>query len=147
MTRFFMTIPEAVTLVVQAGAMGGRGQVYVLDMGDPVSILELARTMIRLAGQEGRVDIRFVGTRPGEKLHEELWNDGETVHATTHPKINRATREPVDADWLDGELNALEALVEEGDTLELVSRLATAVRAPQRTAAAASPERSLAREQ
>jgi FlaA1/EpsC-like NDP-sugar epimerase len=76
--------------------------------------------------------IEFIGTRPGEKLHEELWNDGETVHATPHPKINRATRVPVDAGWLDEELNALERLVEEGDTLELVSRLATIVRAPLR---------------
>jgi FlaA1/EpsC-like NDP-sugar epimerase len=135
MTRYFMTIPEAASLVVQAGAIGGRGDVYVLDMGEPVGILDLANTMIRLAGQEGRIEIKFVGTRPGEKLHEELWNDGETVHATSHPKISRATREPVDGAWLEEELNALERLVEEGDTLELVSRLATIVRAPQRVAA------------
>ncbi|HWH04941.1 MAG TPA: nucleoside-diphosphate sugar epimerase/dehydratase, partial [Gaiellaceae bacterium] len=78
MTRYFMTIPEAVQLVVQAGAIGGQGQVFVLDMGEPVRIVELAENMIRLSGRED-VAISFVGTRPGEKLHEELWNDGETV--------------------------------------------------------------------
>jgi FlaA1/EpsC-like NDP-sugar epimerase len=145
MTRYFMTIPEAASLVVQAGAIGGRGDVYVLDMGEPVGILDLANTMIRLAGQEGRIEIKFVGTRPGEKLHEELWNDGETVHPTPHPKISRATRAPIDRSWLDDELNVLEKLVEEGDTLELVSRLAMIVRAPQRAEALdPSRQRSLA---
>ena len=131
MTRYFMTIPEASSLVVQAGAIGGRGEVYVLDMGEPVRIVDLAENMIRLSGR-GDVKIDFVGTRPGEKLHEELWNDGETVHPTSHAKISRATREPVEPGWLDEELNVLERLVEEGDTLELVSRLATIVRAPVR---------------
>jgi FlaA1/EpsC-like NDP-sugar epimerase len=131
MTRYFMTIPEASSLVVQAGAIGGRGEVYVLDMGEPVKIVELAENMIRLSGRTD-VKIEFVGTRPGEKLHEELWNDGETVHPTAHPKISRATRAPVDAAWLSEELNELQRLVDEGDTLELVSRLATIVRAPVR---------------
>ncbi|HET9674354.1 MAG TPA: nucleoside-diphosphate sugar epimerase/dehydratase [Gaiellaceae bacterium] len=134
MTRYFMTIPEASSLVVQAGAIGGRGEVYVLDMGEPVKIVELAENMIRLSGQTD-VQIEFVGTRPGEKLHEELWNDGETVHPTTHPKISRATRAPVDPAWLSEELNELQRLVDEGDTLELVSRLATIVRAPVRASA------------
>src|SRR3712207_2746879 len=134
MTRYFMTIPEAASLVVQAGSIGGRGEVYVLDMGDPVNIVELARNMIRLSGKEPDRDVAidFVGARPGEKLHEELWNEGETVHATPHPKISRATSAPVDAAWLDDQLNTLERLVAEGDTLEVVSRLATIVRAPQR---------------
>ena len=135
MTRYFMTIPEASSLVVQAGAIGGRGEVYVLDMGDPVKIVDLAENMIRLSGRTD-VQIEFVGTRPGEKLHEDLWNTGETVHPTAHSKISRATREPVDAVWLEEELNVLERLVEEGDTLELVSRLATIVKAPVR----ASPQ-------
>jgi FlaA1/EpsC-like NDP-sugar epimerase len=134
MTRYFMTIPEAASLVVQAGAIGGRGEVYVLDMGEPVKIVELAENMIRLSGQTD-VQIEFVGTRPGEKLHEELWNTGETVHPTTHAKISRATREPIDAAWLAEELNELQRLVDEGDTLELVSRLATIVRAPVRASA------------
>jgi FlaA1/EpsC-like NDP-sugar epimerase len=89
MTRYFMTIPEAVSLIVQAGAMGGRGRIFVLDMGEPVSILDLANNMIRLSGkQPGKdVEVRFIGTRAGEKIHEELWNDGETTEPTTHPKI------------------------------------------------------------
>src|SRR5947209_8270821 len=84
MTRFFMTIPEASSLVVQAGAMGGRGQVYVLDMGEPVKILDLARQMIHLSGKdESQVPIAFVGARAGEKLHEELWNQDEAVGPTS----------------------------------------------------------------
>ena len=134
MTRYFMTIPEASSLVVQAGAIGGRGEVYVLDMGEPVRIIDLAENMIRLSGR-GDVRIEFVGTRPGEKLHEELWNEGETVHPTPYPKISRATRSPVDPAWLEEELNALEQLVAEGDTLELVSRLARIVKAPVRASA------------
>jgi FlaA1/EpsC-like NDP-sugar epimerase len=134
MTRYFMTIPEAVSLVVQAGAIGGRGQVYVLDMGDPVSILELARKMIVLSGKEPDVDIAidFVGARPGEKLHEELWGAGEHVEPTPHAKIMRATRPPVDATWLDEELGELERLVEEGDTLELVAKLRGLMASPRR---------------
>ena len=94
MTRYFMTIPEAVQLVIQAGAIGGRGQVYVLDMGEPVRIVDLADTMIRLSGKEPGtdVDIEFVGARPGEKLHEELWSETETVTPTTHEAILLVTR-------------------------------------------------------
>src|SRR5207248_8793880 len=98
MTRYFMTIPEAVSLVVQAGAIGGRGQVFVLDMGEPGRIVDLACNMIRLSGKEPRlpadreagpddIAIKFIGARPGEKLHEELWGDSESVGATDHPKI------------------------------------------------------------
>jgi FlaA1/EpsC-like NDP-sugar epimerase len=134
MTRYFMTIPEAVSLIVQAGAIGGRGRVYVLDMGEPVKILELARNMIRLSGKEPDADIpiEFVGVRPGEKLHEELWNDGELVGPTKHPKIMRASRHPVDADWLDEQLDELERMVERGETLDVVSKLATMMREPVR---------------
>jgi FlaA1/EpsC-like NDP-sugar epimerase len=137
MTRYFMTIPEAVSLVIQAGAIGGRGEIFVLDMGEPVPILELARSMIRLSGKEPDRDvpIEFIGARAGEKLHEQLWGEGETVGDTSHPKIKRATRPPVDAAWLDDELVVLDRLVEEGDTLELVSRLSAIVRAPRRVAA------------
>jgi FlaA1/EpsC-like NDP-sugar epimerase len=131
MTRFFMTIPEASALVVQAGAMDG-GRVFVLDMGEPVKILDLARNMIALSGKRPDVDIAidFVGVRPGEKLHEELWNEGETVTVTAHPKIMAATRRPVDPVWLEEELDELERLADEGDTLSLVSRLGQTVRAP-----------------
>jgi len=138
MTRYFMTIPEAVSLIVQAGAIGGRGQVFVLDMGEPVAIIDLAEKMIRLSGREPKsdIEIQIVGPRPGEKLHEELWGEGETVKPTTHAKISRATRPEIDAVWLADELGALEQLVEAGDTLEVVSRLSAIVREPRRSGAA-----------
>ena len=134
MTRFFMTIPEAVSLIVQAGALGGRGKVFVLDMGEPVSILELAKNMIRLSGKEPEKDIaiRVTGTRAGEKIHEELWNDGETTQPTPHPKILFASAEPVDPVWLQAELSELERLVEAGETLELVGKLTVMTRGPKR---------------
>ena len=133
MTRYFMTIPEAASLVIQAGGIGGRGDVFVLDMGDPVRILDLAKQMVRLSGKEPDRDIavEIVGTRPGEKLHEELWGAGETAVSTSHPKIMRVSGPTVDAVWLQDELAELERLVREGETLEVVSRLATMMRAPQ----------------
>jgi FlaA1/EpsC-like NDP-sugar epimerase len=137
MTRFFMTIPEASSLVVQAGAIGGRGQVYVLDMGEPVKIIDLARQMIALSGRsEEQVPITFVGTRAGEKLHEVLWDDTEAVGPTSHPKIMRAARPPIDGEWLEEQLAELERLVEEGDTLGVVSKLGTMVRDPRRAGSA-----------
>jgi FlaA1/EpsC-like NDP-sugar epimerase len=133
MTRYFMTIPEAASLVIQAGAIGGRGDVFVLDMGEPVRIIELAQQMIRLSGKEPERDIEvaIVGARPGEKLHEELWGEGETAVPTTHPKIMRVSGPIVDAVWLRDELAELERLVREGETLDLVSRLAGMMRAPR----------------
>ena len=97
MTRFFMTIPEASSLVVQAGAMGGRGQVFVLDMGEPVKILDLAKQMIRLSGrsEERRSRSSSSGSRAGEKMHEELWNEGEEVGADVAPE-DHARRAPAD---------------------------------------------------
>jgi FlaA1/EpsC-like NDP-sugar epimerase len=143
MTRYFMTIPEAVSLVVQAGAIGGRGQVFVLDMGEPVKIVDLACNMIRLSGKEPRlpgdpvtslrdVAVKFVGSRPGEKLHEELWGEDESVGETDHSKIMRLSRPAVDADWLARELAELERLADEGDTLEVVAKLNAIVHDPQR---------------
>jgi FlaA1/EpsC-like NDP-sugar epimerase len=144
MTRFFMTIPEATSLVVQAGAMGGRGQVYVLDMGEPVKILDLARQMIRLSGKdESQVPIVFTGSRAGEKLHEVLWNEGEEVGPTSHPKIMRAARPAIDRDWLESALADLERLVDEGDTLGVVTRLGAMIREPLRTGADAVLEDTL----
>jgi len=139
MSRYFMTIPEAVQLVIQAGAIGGRGQVYVLDMGEPVRIVDLADTMIRLSGKEPGRDIRveFVGARPGEKLHEELWSKDETVTPSSHEAILLVTRPPIDAAWLEEELDALERLVDAGETLELVGRLNALVGAPRRNGVAA----------
>ncbi|HEY2207928.1 MAG TPA: nucleoside-diphosphate sugar epimerase/dehydratase [Gaiellaceae bacterium] len=139
MTRYFMTIPEAVSLVVQAGAIGGRGQVFVLDMGDPVRIIDLAQNMIRLSGKEPRLpddpttsarDVRivFTGSKPGEKRHEELWSKDESVGDTSHPKILRLSRPPVDPEWLEEQLAELERLADEGDTLEVVAKLRNVVR-------------------
>jgi FlaA1/EpsC-like NDP-sugar epimerase len=146
MTRYFMTIPEAVQLVVQAGAMGNGGQVFVLDMGEPVRIMDLAHQMIRLSGKEPGRDIAvdIIGARPGEKLHEELWTPGEEVSPTEHPAILRVARHSVDGAWLDAELRELERLVAEGDTLELVGRLAAAVREPQRSAGAPETDAAVA---
>jgi FlaA1/EpsC-like NDP-sugar epimerase len=137
MTRFFMTIPEAVTLIVQAGAIGSTGQVFVLDMGEPVKIVDLAENMIRLSGKEPGVDVQieFVGARPGEKLHEVLWNDGENVAPTSHPKILGATAPLVEAEWLAEQLSELERLVDGGETLEVVSRVNRMVREPRRATA------------
>jgi FlaA1/EpsC-like NDP-sugar epimerase len=134
MTRFFMTIPEAVQLIIQAGAIGGRGQVYVLDMGEPVRIVDLADTMIRLSGKEpGRdIPVEFVGPRPGEKLHEELWSATETVSPSAHEAILLVTRPPIDQEWLEGELDELAHFVEAGETLELIGRLNAICAAPRR---------------
>lgn len=90
-TRFFMTIPEAVTLVLQSSAFGNGGDIFMLDMGEPVKITELARQIINLSGfRPGEdIDIVFTGLRPGEKLHEELSHDWENATATAHPKIKR----------------------------------------------------------
>jgi FlaA1/EpsC-like NDP-sugar epimerase len=92
MRRYFMTIPEAVQLVLQAGAIGKGGEVFVLDMGEPVRILDLATDLIRLSGLEvgSDIEIRFTGTRRGEKLYEELFFDSENALATDHPKVLRA---------------------------------------------------------
>jgi FlaA1/EpsC-like NDP-sugar epimerase len=134
MTRYFMTIPEAVQLIIQAGAIGESGDVYVLDMGTPVKIIELARNMIRLSGKEPERDIaiEFIGVRPGEKLHEELWGDGENAVPTSHPKILRCATQPVDPLWLEEELAELERLVEAGEPVEVVNRLGAMVRSPRR---------------
>jgi len=134
MTRYFMTIPEAVSLIVQAGAIGMGGSVYVLDMGEPVSIYELAENMIRLSGKvpEQDIPIRVTGVRAGEKLHEVLWNDGEAAEPTAHPKILAASQAPIDPSWLEVELQELERLVDDGETLELVARMNALSRAPMR---------------
>lgn len=98
MTRYFMTIPEAVQLIIRAGDLGHGGEVFVLEMGEPVKIIDLARNMISLAGLEPDVDIPIVVTAPspGEKLHEDLYNPDETPEETKAEKIVRAQRETMD---------------------------------------------------
>jgi FlaA1/EpsC-like NDP-sugar epimerase len=145
MTRYFMTIPEAASLVIQAGAIGGGGDVYVLDMGDPVKIIDLARNMIRLSGKQPDVDIKIdiTGTRAGETLSEKLWADDESVSPTSHPKIMRLRHEPVDAEWLEDQLVELERLAEADDRLEVVAKLGAIVREPRRVEVTSRSEASL----
>ncbi len=140
MTRYFMTIPEAVQLVIRAGDIGaGKGEVFVLDMGEPVKIVDLAHNMIRLAGYEPEQDIavEFTQPRPGEKLHEELFGAGENAQPTAAKRIHRAVRPtPIDAEWVDSTLNSLEHLVMAGDEANLAVRVVELIAAPGGDAAA-----------
>jgi FlaA1/EpsC-like NDP-sugar epimerase len=134
MTRYFMTIPEAVQLVIRAGDIGaGKGEVFVLDMGEAVKIVDLAHNMIRLAGYEPEEDIavEFTQPRPGEKLHEELFGTAERAQPTAAKRINRAVRErPLDSDWVESILNSLEHLVMAGDEANLAERVVELIAAP-----------------
>ena len=128
--RFFMTIPEAVQLVLQASLLGRGGEVFVLDMGEQVKVVDLARNMIALSGLVPGQDIQIVysGLRPGEKLYEELFEKTEQVEPTTHSKIRRAIGTPAtQSDRLDRAIVHLEAAVSHGDNDELIRRLSEAV--------------------
>ena len=140
MERYFMTIPESVQLIIQAGALGESSDIFVLDMGPPVKVVDLARNMVRLSGKEPERDIpiEFIGVRAGEKLHEELWGEGEEAVPTAHAKILRCASRPVDPVWLEDELAELERLVDVGETVEVVARLSEMVRAPRRVGATAT---------
>jgi len=98
-TRFFMTIPEACQLVIQAGAIGTGGDVLILDMGEPVRILDVAQRMIAMSGKD--VEIIYTGLRPGEKLHEELVGTGELDKRPLHPKISHTRAMEQDPAKLD----------------------------------------------
>jgi FlaA1/EpsC-like NDP-sugar epimerase len=123
MTRYFMTIPEAVQLIIRSGELATGGEVFVLEMGDPVKIVELARNMIRLAGYEPDVDIALevIGRRPGEKLHEELFNPGERPQPTPAEKIVCAVQAPLEPEWVEGAFARIEELVYAGDAAALAS--------------------------
>ena len=114
MRRYFMTIPESVQLVLQAGALGKGGEVFLLDMGEPVKIVDLARDMIRLSGlREGEdIEIQITGRRAGEKLYEEMFFSHEVAEATDHPKILRARNG--DADCSDDLVQRLTASARRG---------------------------------
>ncbi|MCA9270684.1 MAG: polysaccharide biosynthesis protein, partial [Planctomycetales bacterium] len=120
----FMTIPEASQLVIQAGAMGSGGEIFVLDMGDPVRIMDLAADMIRLSGFEVGEDIpiEIIGMRPGEKLYEELYNAWEHHAPTAHPKILAASSSEPNLQALKQNLQRL-AVAAEGDDLAVVRLL------------------------
>jgi nucleoside-diphosphate-sugar epimerase len=121
MTRYFMTIPEAAQLVLQAGAMGQGGEIFILDMGEPVRILDLAIAMITLTGLKpfDEMDIAFTGLRPGEKLHEELALFGEEIGKTKHPKIFIGKLQPFPAESVCAALGRLGKLAAKGDGSEI----------------------------
>jgi len=129
MTRYFMTIPEAVQLVIRAADLGedtGNGDVFVLEMGEPVKIVDLARNMITLAGYEPDVDIaiEFTSPRPGEQLHEVLLAEGEHSEPTLAPRIVRAVREhPLEPERIEATLDELKLLIGGVDETDLASRV------------------------
>jgi len=124
--RFFMTIPEAVHLVLQAGGLSVGGELFVLNMGEPVRIVHLAEDLIRLSGLSAEeIPIVFTGLRPGEKLEEELWERNALVEPTTHPEVLRVREhDPIDASQLAQSLDFLAAAAHSGERLRLEAALA-----------------------
>jgi FlaA1/EpsC-like NDP-sugar epimerase len=132
MTRYFMTIPEAVQLIIRAGSLReGSGEVFVLEMGEPVKIIDLATAMIRLSGFEPERDIAIevVGARPGEKFHEDLFNPYERPQPTPAQRIVRAERQPLDPEWVEQTFAEVNLLVLEGDAAALTDRVSRLARA------------------
>jgi len=128
-TRYFMTIPEAVALVLQSGAQGSGGEIFVLDMGKPVKIVDLARQLIELSGlrPDEDIEIEFVGLRPGEKLYEELSHKGENITPTTHPKIMRFVAEPEPFDRVCKLLEEMNQELHHSEPMQLKMMLKKAV--------------------
>lgn len=128
-TRYFMTIPEAASLILQAGAMGSGGEIFVLDMGEPILIRDLAEQMIRISGMEPDQDIKIIytGLRPGEKLFEEIFHESEKLRGTSHPKILLARSRQVDWQWLLGEIEKLRAASVSRDVLRIISHIRSLV--------------------
>lgn len=127
--RYFMTIPESVSLILQAGAMGKGGEIFVLDMGEPVLIKDLAEQMIKLSGKEPGSDIEIVytGLRPGEKLFEEIFHESENLQGTSHSKLLLAQSRQCDWQWLTDQLDALERASRSRDVKLLVEHLRAVV--------------------
>ena len=120
MTRFFMTIPEAARLIVQAGAMGDHGEIFILDMGDPVKVIDLVYDMVRLYGfRPGEdIEVQTIGIRPGEKMHEELAYAAEDLQPSEITKISKVSSvSPLEWTWLKNRLEDLRALCDQGDTV------------------------------
>jgi FlaA1/EpsC-like NDP-sugar epimerase len=144
MTRYFMTIPEAVQLVIRSGSLVTGGEVFVLEMGEPVKIIDLARDMIRLSGLEPERDIAIevIGPRPGEKLHEELFNRYERARPTPAQKIVRADHPRLDPVWEQETFDQINFLVLDGDAAALaakVGELATVRQVPPAVPATLEP--------
>jgi FlaA1/EpsC-like NDP-sugar epimerase len=125
MKRYFMTIPEASQLVLQAATMGKGGEIFVLDMGEPVKIVDLAKELITLSGfvPGEDIDIAFTGLRPGEKLFEELRIEGEDMQATRHPKIRVWKNIPLDRTKLDGGIERLLAIAQNGNYAAVITKI------------------------
>lgn len=125
MVRYFMTIPEAVSLVIQAGAMGEKGELFILDMGEPVKIVDLARDLIRLSGLVPGKDIQieFTGIRPGEKLYEEILTAEEGANTTRHERIYVGKPDEFDPEHLRKDLTYLERWVSVADRVKVVEKL------------------------
>ena len=134
-TRYFMTIPEASQLVIQAGAMAKGGEVYVLDMGEPKKITDLARQLVSLRGltmldddnPSGDIELRFTGLRPGEKLYEELLIDGDNIESTEHHKISRATESTLSPDSVKLSIEQFKRACQEQQDNAVVNLLRTYV--------------------
>jgi len=128
-TRFFMTIPEACQLVLEAAVMGKGGEIFIFDMGEPVKILDLAKKMIKLSGKkvDTEIAIRFSGLREGEKLFEELLNDFETVKITHHPKIKIAQVSSSSYHKIDAQIEIFQELIGKSNDTDLVRHLKTLV--------------------
>src|SRR5690606_22552556 len=124
-TRYFMTIPEACELVLEAAVMGNGGEIYVFDMGKPVKIVDLAKRMIQLSGKKVGEDISivFTGLRDGEKLYEELLNDSEEVKITHHPKIKIARVRQVSYLKIDSQIDLFDSMLQKGNEDELVRHI------------------------
>jgi FlaA1/EpsC-like NDP-sugar epimerase len=135
MKRYFMTIPEASQLVLQAATMGKGGEIFVLDMGEPVKIIELARELITLSGfkpkeeieeqdiEEDDIEIVFTGLRPGEKLFEELRIEGEDMQRTRHPKISIWNNIPMDREGLRTGINELVNIAKAQNNSQIVQKI------------------------
>ena len=124
-TRYFMTIPEACKLILQAGALGRGGEIFVLNMGTPVRIVDMARDLIRLSGYRPDIDIeiKFTGLRPGEKLHEELITEGEGIARTAHDKIFVLNGNGLKPDWLFERIEELQALAHQQNASGIKEKL------------------------
>ncbi len=146
MRRYFMTIPEAVQLVLQASTMGKGSEIFVLDMGEPVRIVELARNMIRLSGKESEIEIRFTGLRPGEKLFEELVLEGENIQPTYHEKIRIFRGPRKDRAHMENWVKEIERLAASSDESRVVAHMAGLVPEyqPKTERKPAQPERPAA---